>query len=317
MRYDAFIGELESYLDEYEGNTPLPESVRDAVRAELPATRQVRGLLGPVRVQKMSGAMPRSARYGLLAAAIVAAALVGTSLFARDAIGPPPAPTPTATPLPEATPGALPTVGSLAPGEYYIANPYTDQDLARNCYNGCSDYVGITLTVPDGWASVDGLIVKDLGLPSEVAISVWTPGAVYLDPCQWQDSPVGEALEHVPGETHVLAAGTLQAQAGRDASAPREVTLGGQLALRLELTVPADLDLATCDQGEYRSWQEWGVHDGANSHHEPGQADVIYLVDVDRRVLIVDASHGPAASSADLAELQAILDSIFIDRGPF
>ena len=37
---DEFIGQLESYLDEYEGSTPLPEDVRDAIRAELPLTRQ-------------------------------------------------------------------------------------------------------------------------------------------------------------------------------------------------------------------------------------------------------------------------------------
>ena len=65
---------------------------------------------------------------------------------------------------------------------------------------------------------------------------------------------------------------------------------------------------------EYRSWTEFGVPDGANSHHAAGQIVVIYLVFGDRHPLLIDASHMPAATPDDLAELQAILDSIVIDR---
>ena len=39
-RDDDFIGQLEGYLDQYEGSTPLPDEVRDAIRAELPSTQQ-------------------------------------------------------------------------------------------------------------------------------------------------------------------------------------------------------------------------------------------------------------------------------------
>jgi len=48
-REDDFIGQLERYLDEYEGHTPLPDAVRDAIRAELPKTKQVGSLPGPMR----------------------------------------------------------------------------------------------------------------------------------------------------------------------------------------------------------------------------------------------------------------------------
>ena len=44
MTRDEFIGLLGGYLDEYEGSTPMPEHVRDAIRADLPSTRQRRGL---------------------------------------------------------------------------------------------------------------------------------------------------------------------------------------------------------------------------------------------------------------------------------
>ncbi len=90
---------------------------------------------------------------------------------------------------------------------------------------------------------------------------------------------------------------------------------GSVLALRIDLSVPTELDISTCDRGQFRSWTEWHVADGANSRHAPGQLDSVYMVDVDRRPLVIDASHMPATSQADLAELKAILASMIIDRG--
>ena len=37
---DDFTGQLEGYLDEYLGSTPLPDEPRDAIRAQLPSIRQ-------------------------------------------------------------------------------------------------------------------------------------------------------------------------------------------------------------------------------------------------------------------------------------
>jgi hypothetical protein len=52
-----------------------------------------------------------------------------------------------------------------------------------------------------------------------------------------------------------------------------------------------------------------------NSHHARGQLDSEFMVDVDRFPLVIDASHMPATSKADLAELEAILASMIIDIG--
>jgi len=62
-----------------------------------------------------------------------------------------------------------------------------------------------------------------------------------------------------------------------------------------------------CDQSEYRTWTEWDVPGSANSHHAPGQIDAVCMVDGDRRPLVIDASHMPATSPEDLAEVEAIL----------
>jgi len=215
----------------------------------------------------------------------------------------------------------IPARGDLAPGAYFMANPYNDADPVRDCERGCADYKRILFTLPDGWATRDGLVAKHLDQPNEVAFSFWTPDSVYNDGCHWQSSAMSpldlEGHDHDATGALIPASpgtGGLANQAGRSASAVTEVRLGGQRTLRIELSLPADLDLATCDQGQFRSWSEWDVADGAYSHHSPGQVDVVYLVDVDRRALVIDASRGPAASASDLAELESILASMLIVR---
>jgi hypothetical protein len=110
--------------------------------------------------------------------------------------------------------------------------------------------------------------------------------------------------------------GGLANQLDRNASDLTSAEIGGQRALKIELSVPAQLDFATCDEGEFRSWAGWGAAGDVNTHHAPGQVDVVYMVDVDRTPLVIDASHGPNASPSDLAELEAVLDSMVVDRGP-
>jgi hypothetical protein len=307
-RDDDFIGQLEGYLDEYEGITPLPDVVRAAIRAELPKARQIGSLLGPMRYLFMTRRIPTAARYGLVAALIVVAAVLGASFLGRDVGGPT-----NATPLPVATPGELPAAGLLEPGTYFILNPYL-KDPVLNCDAGCPDYTSITFALPVGWAVTDRLISKHRDQPNEVALGVWAPGDIYADPCHWKGGTVPAI-----GHTMPDVASTFENQTGPDGSTPTRVTFGGEQArgivVRIELSVPSDLDISTCDQGEYRSWNVWEMPDHANSHHTAGQVDVVYFVDVDRRPLLIDASHRPAATPEDLADLQAILDSMVIDRG--
>ena len=137
-RDNDFIGQLEGYLDEYEGNTPLPSGVRDAIRAELPSTRQGAAPWGPTRYIPVSN----NVKLGLVAAAVVALAIIGVGLLRPGMnFG---NPTPTVTP----TPAALPSAGPLAPGTYLMSEPKFTP-------------VPYQFKVPDGWAiNADGFIVK-------------------------------------------------------------------------------------------------------------------------------------------------------------
>ena len=245
----------------------------------------------------------------LLAVALVLAVVVGVYFSSnRLAHGPGShGPTPFTSPVP------VPTGGALAPGTYFLANPY----LGRG-----SDYRRIIFTLPAGWAIRDGLVYKHLGQPGEVAFGAWTPGQVYADPCHWQRStlsPLDLAFNHsrdgglanqaLRGPLpRALTPVTMRFVDGSGLSYPTD-------AVRIDLSVPATLDIATCDKGQFRSWTDFGVVDGANSHHVSGQLDSVYEIDVDRRPLVIDASHMPGTSEADLAELQAILASMIIDRG--
>lgn len=225
---------------------------------------------------------------------------------------------PQATMPPSVSVTPLPETGALGPGTYAMTKPV----------GSVADYRRLIVTVPAGWATSEGRVHKRLGQPGEVAFSGWTVKRIYDDPCHWQRSPRSEvdlSDDQVHEDFHEAATGStvpkplhggFANQVGRKPSELTSVELGGEPTLKVELSVPAQLDLATCDQGEFRSWTGWGAGGGTNVHHAPGQLDVVFMVDVDRTPLVIDASHMPATSESDLAELEAILESMIVDRGP-
>ena len=81
-RRDAFIDEVEQFLDEYEGPPSLPGEVRDAVLAQLPTTPQS-GPLGLRRYPHVNSHFSSPLPFALVAAAVAAVALLG-ALFVFD-----------------------------------------------------------------------------------------------------------------------------------------------------------------------------------------------------------------------------------------
>src|SRR4051812_48545062 len=112
---DHFIDQLEDYLDAFDGTTPLPEHVRGAVHAAIPATRQVRLLPGPFRGFQSSHAGPSAAGWRLIAAALVIAIGGGTILVSSNRLfgtAAAPLPSPTATPTASSAAGESEGPGS-------------------------------------------------------------------------------------------------------------------------------------------------------------------------------------------------------------
>jgi hypothetical protein len=259
--------------------------------------------------------MNSTMKIALSAAAVIAVVLVGVALLPRSnssvggAVATPSAsPSPTPSPAPTATAAA-----SAAVPEF----PGVSDNVAPGTYRwsaGAETPVDITFTVPAGWTSRYGIPNKDRGGPGEIAVGNWIIGNVYSDPCQWQ----GALLDPAVGPTVDDLANALAAQKRRNATAPTDVTLGGYPAKRVELSIPADLDRATCDEGVIRTWVppgDDGAHapvDTENLGWHSGQLNVTYIVDVNGDRLVIDTWHMPGTSAADLAELDAILASMRI-----
>ena len=281
---DPFIGELEDYLEEFEVSTPLPETVRDAIRAELPSTRQ-RPAWWP---ERRSPDMNNMAKFGLAAAAVVVAALLGYTYLVAPSVGGPLFGVPTPTPTPTPTLSA----GPLAAGTYRLTtadDPSAEIVLPE----------GSTITVPAGWVAAGGSRVNK----DEATVGFWNWegdfSTVYQDPCQWQ----GSEIEPPVGPTVDDLANALASQAERGDAVPVDVTIGGYDGKLIELSVPPDIDFADCDHGEFRSWS-------GRFHQGPGQVDLVYILDVDGQRTVIDAAYMPSTSEAVQAERQAIIDSI-------
>ncbi len=205
---------------------------------------------------------------------------------------------PSGPPAPSATDAAvrLSGNGSLAAGRYYLDD--------RQFTNATR----LTFTVPAGWTTEEyGELYKDRGGPGEVKFITWVLTHVFSDVCQWGTLvDVGTTVDEL-----VTA---LMEQEGREASAPTSVTVGGFPAKRLELTVPADLDTATCTNGVLRYWPAPGpdMSDG-DCCASPGSTDSVYVVDVAGNRLVVVARHHPGSSAENRAELHGLVDSIDIE----
>ena len=133
----------------------------------------------------------------------------------------------------------------------------------------------------------------------------WIVSHVYADSCNWMGTSVdvgGAAGFTVP--TADQLANALVAQRGRIASPPTDVTVGGFPAKRIELTIPADLDIsATCDSGYMRFWPETGGSEsGGLCCSAAGSTDVVYVVDVDGNTFAVVARHTATSSAQDRAD---------------
>jgi hypothetical protein len=198
--------------------------------------------------------------------------------------------------------------------------------VLKNLNRAASDFHTVEYAIPPGWETGGVYIGKKLGQPGEVAISFWTPHGVYSDPCRRTEnlSPIDLAAHtHDGGGELILLAYPrigLSAQDGRAATEPRSLIVddpseaGGTIALRLELTVPANLDPASCDDGVYVAWPGTNKGDRPNDNHVAGQTDIIYLIDVDHGPLVIDASFRPESSPEDIEELYSVLGSIVMDR---
>jgi hypothetical protein len=282
--HDLFVEQLERYLDEHEGQTPLPDAVRDAIRAEVPTTRQAGAASGRLRVMSLE-MIPMPARYGLAAAVLVAAVILGNVILAGGNVGdedPPMSPTP-----PEASlivPGGG---GPLAAGAYYVDSPFP---------------LLLSFDVPQG---TNVIFYEPAG--SQVNLEVGTGGEVSFeivdnlaaDPCTAEllEPPVGSSVEDL--------ARALANLRGFAATTATDVTVDGFQGKQLTLTAPTGP--APCQS--LLTWVTTTRQNGVS----PGEVNEVTILDVDGVRLLICIAYQPSTSPADLSKAHAIVDSVQID----
>jgi hypothetical protein len=166
----------------------------------------------------------------------------------------------------------------------------------------------ITMDVPDGYEGFpDGSGVAKLGRIGQMAVGAWVIGDVYADPCRWETT----LLDPPPGSSVDALVAALADQKGLRVSTPTDITVDGFAGTSMERTVRAGIKLADCDGAHFRPWL--GT-DGGERYLEPGQHDMLWIIDVDGVPLLIDASLGGAGTSAqDRAAHIQIAESVRIE----
>ena len=284
--------------------------VLDAVFDQVPATPQRRAGWLARRFPPMNSNLVRVA---LVAAAAVAIAVVGFQYLGGPNTGGPGAsetPQPTATATASAEPSA-PADGSLPVGSPHVLWDGT---------NGAGELgMTVTVTIPaPGWfgAVEEGSLRKNdsADAPDGASVTVFARtndllvglGDVYVygDPCHWAST-----TPDTPVTTVDEAIAALSAQPSRDASAPVDVTYDGYAGKYFTLHVPDDAVFADCDEGEFRTFVQ-GAGNGGRSHEDPGQFDLLTVLDVNGQLVIFDVAYYEGTPRSVLDEMAGIVTSV-------
>jgi hypothetical protein len=208
----------------------------------------------------------------------------------------PPAPR-TATAVPTATASAavrIPSSGDIPSGTYHVPA-------------GPSNELGYTLEMPSGWLAENGgrTLSKHPDDPREVGINSYVISGIFAESCGPDDSvrPIGPTADDL--------ANALVNQPGGESAGPFDITLGGYAGKRVDLTVPDDLDISTCRIPiGLRVWEDDG---GKNLVVLTDGSVSVYIVEVDGRRLVLSTQHRAGSEPADVAEMNAIIESIDIE----
>jgi hypothetical protein len=238
---DDFIAQLEGYLDEFDGVTPLPDVVRRGLRLEIPSLKQVNPRSGFMRAL----AMLTPFRFAAAAVVIAIVAVVGIKLLPPSGLngGPSGSATPSPSPSPSATP-------SSSPASTPEVDPNSaDYSIGRHAIT--VDGVSFSFAIQKSkWEPYGTLhLSKSLTGPQGAeALLYWAayPDGRDADPC------ADLAKEPTDASVAALADAVATARGVDLYAGPVDVTVGGHPAKYVALTVREDLG---CDPGYFYSWE--------------------------------------------------------------
>jgi hypothetical protein len=302
------------------GPTEAPDRAVEAALLRIQTTSQERDLRIPWRLTKMT----TPARVAT--AAVIGVLVVGGALFmlgrpGQSGVG---GPGPTATSTPTTSPTPVPSAsassspgpigeGPLEAGQHMaepFAPPYGNGVCNDPPQPGCSDTarddtIRFTFTVPDGWASNDsGAAINKPATgwvaPHGMGLLFDRGGWLRSDPCikvdTLPDIPVGPSVDDF---ANALADHPLI-----DATTPTSVALGGYSGKYMDLQLPSDVTDCTF---AYYAWVPSMPAQG------PSHRRHLWILDVEGIRVVVQTADFAGTTVSDLAELQAIVDSIQIE----
>jgi hypothetical protein len=300
------------------GPTEAPDRAVEAALLRIQTTPQERDLRIPWRLPKMT------TRARVATAAVIGVLAVGGALFmlgrpGQTGVGGPgptstltASPSPTAPPTPIVSPGPI-GEGPLEAGQH-MAKPFAPPNGNGVCeyvpQPGCSDTarddtIRVTFTVPDGWASNDsGAAINKPATgwvaPQGMGLLFDRGGWLRSDPCikvdTVSDIPVGPSVDDF---ANALADHPLI-----DATTPTSVSLGGYSGKYMDLQLPSDITDCTF---AYYAWVPSMPAQG------PSHRRHLWILDVEGIRVVVQTADFAGTTAEDLAELQAIVDSIQIE----
>ena len=223
------------------------------------------------------------------------------------------APAPTVAPVPTSTAVArdiwsFTPLGPIEPGKYFIDPDLEPSTPLRVVYE----------IAADGWSMwVGGVKFSDIG---QVGVSITTVVNLVRDGCQssWADPPIGPTVDD-------LATGLAALAPFQVTSPAADVTIYGYSGKHLEWIVPDlpvlgegdDQFFPGCVGGKLKSWvapfdlEEPG--DAYYGYSGPGYVEEFWILDVGGTRLMIAAETSPGSLPQDIAERDAILDSIQIE----
>ena len=166
------------------------------------------------------------------------------------------------------------------------------------------DSIGITYTVPEGWAFGFGAAVTKPSAgtvaPSGMSLHFLRGGWLFSDPClkvdAWPEIEVGPTADDF--------ASALAAHPLLDVTTPVKVALGGYSGKYLDLRVPSDI--SECPES-YFPWAPAFYAQGPNHRWH------IWSLDVDGVRVVIQNGDFAGTLPEDLAEMHAIIDLIRIE----
>ena len=199
-------------------------------------------------------------------------------------------------------------LGPIKPGTYFIDPDLDPSTPLRVVYE----------IRAEGWSQwIGGAKFNDAG---HVGVSITTVVNLVRDGCQssWADPPVGPSVDDLAVALAALAPFQVT-------SPPSDVTMYGYSGKHLEWTVTDlpttgegdDQTFTGCVDGKLKSWvapidtAEPG--DAYYGYTGPGYVEEFWILDVEGTRLMIASEGSPGSPPEDVAERDAILDSIRIE----